>query len=84
VVPKISEAIAAIHAVQSGIEAGFKNVIFEGDPLQLIQDLHMDSPLLNTTGHYVDSIKHMHEFFICSTFVHCKREANGVAHSLAN
>jgi glutamate mutase epsilon subunit len=55
--PKMAEAISAIHAIQLGLAAGFSDVIVEGDTLPLIQDINMVSPLLNTTGHYLDSIK---------------------------
>jgi len=68
--PKMAEAISTIH-------------VFEGDSLQLIQNINLASPLLNSTGHYVDSIKHMQMVFNSSRIAHCKREANGVAHLLA-
>jgi len=81
--PKMAKAISAIHAIQLAITEGFLDVVFEGDSLQLIQDINLASPLLNFTGHYVDSIKHMQMVFNSSKFAHCKREANGVAHLLA-
>jgi len=81
--PKMAKAISAIHAIQLAITEGFSDVVFEGGSLQLIQVINLASPLLNSTGHYVDSIKHMQMVFNSSRIAHCKREANGVAHLLA-
>jgi hypothetical protein len=81
--PKMAKAISAIQAIHFAITEGFSDVVFEGDSLQLIQDINSASPLLSSTGHYVDSIKHLQMVFNLSKFAHCKREANGVAHLLA-
>jgi hypothetical protein len=82
--PKMAEAISALfmHAVQFGIATGFSDLIFEGDTLQLIQDI-------NTVSHFIillalcgQNIAHA-EFFQLFQVCSLQKGANGVAQSLA-
>jgi hypothetical protein len=55
--PKLAEVMAALHPVMFCKEVGFLDVVFEGDALQVIQEIIADLPLHARIGHFVDSIR---------------------------
>jgi hypothetical protein len=79
----MAEAISALLAVLFAKEMGFTDVFFEGDDLQVIQALSTTPPHLHWFGHFVESILLELQYFKSFSFAHCRRDANGVAHSLA-
>jgi ribonuclease HI len=55
--PTMAEAMATTHAVIFSKEVGFFDVIFEGDALQVVQEIQSTSPHACNFGHFVESIK---------------------------
>ncbi|KAG2327931.1 hypothetical protein Bca52824_010659 [Brassica carinata] len=77
-----SEATSLIWAMQACLSLGYRNIIFEGDNLQLknvLQDNESNIKLQNLKS----SIMGLQQGFARSRFDHCKREANGCADKLA-
>jgi ribonuclease HI len=80
---KVAETIAALGAVTFSSEAGFFDVICEGDAAQVVADINSDPPFLSSTGHFIESI-HLEMLGLRSCrFVFAPREANMAAHTLA-
>jgi ribonuclease HI len=79
---KTAEAMAAIHAVLFRKDAGFLDVIFERDALQVVQEMNSKPPYASRIGHYVESFQHERVGLRYSTFAHAYRETNGIAHAL--
>jgi hypothetical protein len=46
--------MAALEAVAFSMEAGFFDVVFEVDALQIVQDVNSSSPNLSRMGHFVE------------------------------
>jgi hypothetical protein len=80
---KLAEAMAALWAVLFGREAGFSEVVFEGDAAQVVAEIHSPPPYLSTNGHMIESIIEEVKGFRGAKFVHVNRECNIVAHVLA-
>lgn len=81
--PKMAEVMSALHAINFGIARGWFDIVFEGDALQVFHDHYMTPPHLHHTGHFVEGIQQVLGLLSSSTFVHCHREENRVAHALA-
>jgi hypothetical protein len=58
-------------------------VSFEGDSLQVVNEVNTSNPCQSLHGHFIEDIKEG----ICSleqvSFIHVSREANEAAHTLA-
>jgi hypothetical protein len=81
--PKMAEVMAALFAISFCREVGFFEVMFEGDVLQVVQEINTGNPPLSRIGHFVESIKKELEGFRFSSVSYCRREVNCVAHELA-
>jgi len=81
--PKMAEVMAALFAISFCREVGFFEVMFEGDALQVAQEINTGNPPLSRIGHFVESIRKELEGFRFSSVSYCCREANCVAHELA-
>ncbi|XP_062166888.1 uncharacterized protein LOC133873172 [Alnus glutinosa] len=80
---KSAEALAAFWAVRFCLEMEFREVIFEGDAAQVIDDICSTLPHLSSSGHIIESIVHDTYHLTSAKFVHVKREGNAVPHGLA-
>lgn len=47
--PKMVEMMSALHAVEFGVAGGWFDIVFEGDSLQVVNDLNKPLPHLNST-----------------------------------
>jgi hypothetical protein len=81
--PRTAESLAALHAVFFAKFLMLRNVIFEGDSLQVVKEINSPSPHLSSAGHITESILQELKVFGSSSFVHVKRSLNEVAHILA-
>jgi hypothetical protein len=82
--PKVVESMAALEAILFCKVAGFMEVILEGYAKQVFDDVNSASLILNVAGHFVDGIKEEILGLRHASVVHVGREANNVAHCLAN
>ncbi|PRQ50977.1 hypothetical protein RchiOBHm_Chr2g0139191 [Rosa chinensis] len=82
--PEVIEALASRAAVQYAMEYGLAPVSFETVYLKLVNSLLADGDDLSGFGTTVGDIVFLKESIPCSSFVHCYREANSVAHRLAS
>jgi hypothetical protein len=78
----VAEAMAATNAVFCK-EMGFSNILFEGNALQVIKAIEEEDPCLRNYGHIIDCIRRETNSLENARFIHVKREANNVAHTLA-
>ena len=81
--PDEVEALAALKAVSLARDLGFRNVILEGDSLDMIKALKSAEDSLYPTGLLVDDVKRVASSFERLVYSHVKRNDNRVAHSLA-
>lgn len=81
--PKIAEAMAALWAVLFYKEVSFFEVVFEGDSVQVVEEIHSKPPFLSSSGHFIESIVQELNGFRFASFVHVTRDCNTVAHTLA-
>jgi ribonuclease HI len=75
VTPVVAEIIAALHAVMWCIEQGFKRVVFEGDSLQVVNEVNSIHPCDSLYGHLIEDIKTGIQTLDVAIFSHVKREA---------
>jgi anthranilate/para-aminobenzoate synthase component II len=64
--------------------SSFFNVLFEGDVKQVVNDVNHGSLNLSTAGHFIEGIFSEMQGLRYASFVYVDREANNVAHCLAN
>jgi hypothetical protein len=78
----LAEAMVALLAIDFCMEMGFSKIVSECDSLQVIKD---PSSLFFffRIGHYVETIRQKASEFSSWSWIHCRREANDVAHVLA-
>jgi hypothetical protein len=55
-------------------EAGFRDVIMEGDALNVVKEINSNLPYLFRLGHFVEAIKRELDFFQSILFVYAPRE----------
>jgi hypothetical protein len=55
--PHGAEAIATLAAVLFSKEVGFFDVIFEGDALQIVQEINTVLPSYSNCGHFIEGVK---------------------------
>jgi len=80
---KTAESLAALEAFQFAKEAGFLDVIFEGDATHIIEEINSNPPYLSRAGHILESIHVEWRSLRTSSFKFVFRESNCVAHCLA-
>jgi hypothetical protein len=80
---KSAEALAAFWAIRFCVEMEFREVIFEGNAAQVIDEICSPLPHLSKSGHIIESITHDIYHLTSAKFVHITREGNVVAHCLA-
>ena len=76
-------ALVALKAVSLARDLGFRNVILEGDSLDLIKALKSAEDSLSPTGLLVDDMKRVASSFERLMYSHVKRNGNRVTHNLA-
>jgi hypothetical protein len=81
--PTTAKVIAAIYAVIFGKEQGYRQIIFEGDALRVVQAINDTCSRQSCFGHFVEGIKMELQTLEQGVFTHVAREANGDAHVLA-
>ena len=81
--PKVIKAYAACRGMKFAQQTGFTNIILEGDSLPVILKILQLDPSLSFIGNLTEKVKSMKKNFRKCKIQHVKREANGVAHSLA-
>jgi hypothetical protein len=79
--PVVAEALASLHAVKLCREMGFNNSILEGDALQIVMTIKVESNNLSKFRHIVHGIKESLHHLKSWRIVHVKRSANAAAHS---
>jgi hypothetical protein len=76
----MDEALAALEACLFCKEAGFFDIILEGDALQIVLEINSGSPSLSRFGHFIDSINRELSSFRYAKFVHVPRELHSATH----
>jgi len=81
--PSTAEVMAALCAMQFCKEAGFFEVIFEGDAARVIKEINSTPPFLSKIGHFIECIHSEMSWFKYVVFSFIPRESNTAAHTLA-
>jgi hypothetical protein len=79
----VAEAFGARLCTEFGLFLGLRSVIFEGDALEVVQELNRVNEDAGHLGNLIGDIRVLLRRFDCWSFAHVKREGNKVAHSLA-
>jgi len=77
------ETMAAMQAMIFSKEAGFIEVIFEGDAAQVVKEIMTRHPSFAKIGHFTESIHQEMGNFYYANFQAILRECNSTAHILA-
>jgi predicted metal-dependent RNase len=64
-------------------EAGFFEVVFEGDAAQVVAEINSGPPHLSKSGHFVESICQEIHYLPTIDFKHVHQESNMAAHVMA-
>jgi ribonuclease HI len=75
--------MAALCAMNFCKEAGFFEVLFEGDATQVVKEINSAPPFLSKIGHFIKSIHSEMSWFRSVVFSFIPRECNTAAHTLA-
>jgi ribonuclease HI len=81
--PVVAETFAALTAITVCLEQNFQDVIFEGDALQVVNEVNSDKHCSSYYGHLVEDVKHGLKRLKSAKFSHVRRSANVAAHELA-
>jgi hypothetical protein len=81
--PTMAEAWAALQALLFRKEICFFGVILEGDALQIVITISMESPNWSRFGHFIEEIKEQALLFRSFSVSHVRREANSASYLLA-
>jgi len=81
--PTMAEVMAALLALQFSKEAGFLDVILEGDAAKVINEINSGPPYPSRIGHFLEHIHLEMGCFRSVVFSFIPRECNNVAHTLA-
>jgi ribonuclease HI len=81
--PTTAQAIAAIYSIIFGKEQGYRQIIFEGDALWVVQVINDTYSHQSCFGHFVEDTKMELQTLEQGVFTHVAREENGDAHGLA-
>ncbi|XP_012838164.1 PREDICTED: uncharacterized protein LOC105958703 [Erythranthe guttata] len=82
--PKIvdGEARAALHAMMVAIDRGWREIMTEGDSLELINALHWRVDGMESFGTIISQCLSISKTFLTYSFSFVKRDGNSLAHSL--
>lgn len=81
---EVAEAFASLAAIHLASRLGLRDIVLEGDCLQVIQQLQNPEPSLSLAGNIISEIKHLGLSFNSISFSFTCRETNKVAHLLAS
>jgi hypothetical protein len=81
--PVVAETLTALHAVLFCVEMGYSEAWFEGDALQVVNEVNSTKPCDSMHGHLVEAIKKGLQGLNRLLFTHVQRELNVAAHELA-
>jgi ribonuclease HI len=81
--PVLGESFAALHAVEFCRDLGLREVIFEGDSLQVVNMIRDHEESWSRFGQVVADIKTVLGSFRRCDFQHVRRAQNNAAHGLA-
>ncbi|KAF5470754.1 hypothetical protein F2P56_011245 [Juglans regia] len=81
--PLLVESYGALQAIKFGIELGLGQVIFEGDSLQVINNLKATVEVWSSASMFVSEAKELSSCFAKCDFSHVRRNGNNIAHLLA-
>jgi hypothetical protein len=81
--PVVAETLTALHAVLFCVEMGYSEAWFEGDALQVVNEVNSAKPCDSMHGHLVEAIKKGLQGLNRLLFTHVQRELNVAAHELA-
>jgi len=73
---KLVEALVAFWVIRFCMEMEFREIIFEGDAAQVIDDICSLLPHLSNSGHITESIVHDIYHLTSAKFIHIKREVH--------
>ena len=80
---EVAETLACRKAMEFAIDAGFSELLIEGDNVAVMSSLSHGGPNLSRIGHVVQDIQWLATGLRWAQFSHVKRSANSVAHVLA-
>ena len=78
-----AELLACRRAVEFAIDAGFSELVIEGDNIAVMTSLSHGGPNMSRLGHVVHDIQWLATGLRWASFSHVRRSANSVAHVLA-
>ena len=78
-----AELLACRKALEFAIDAGFMNVVLEGDSLNVMRAISSGKASKSRLGHIYEDIQCLATGFQSFSVSSVKRSANGVAHALA-
>jgi hypothetical protein len=81
--PDIDEIVAASEAVIFCKDVGLRDVIMEGDALNVVKEINSAPPYLSRLGHFVEAIKKEFDSFNSIFFIHVSKDLNSATHILA-
>jgi hypothetical protein len=81
--PAMIEALAAREAIQLALELKLDRVSLEGDSATIIKELCCPESHFTPHGHIIEEIQDQSKSFHSCSFQHTRRQANTVAHVLA-
>ncbi|XP_062167103.1 uncharacterized protein LOC133873412 [Alnus glutinosa] len=83
VLPKRAEILVALQAVQFSKDAGFMEVIFEGDAAQVVKEIQTEHHFFSWIGHLLEFIHSEMRSFRTASFSFVPRACNQAADTLA-
>jgi hypothetical protein len=81
--PVVAGTLAAFHALLFCHEIGVQHVIFEGDALQVVNEVNAENLCNTRYGHLIEDIRTSLLSLSSSSFKHVRRTVNSAVHSLA-
>lgn len=81
--PSVAEAFGAKLCVVFGLFLGLKNVVLEGDALEVVHAISREDDDASYLGNLIGETRHLLSDFDCWAVSHVRRVRNMVAHKLA-
>jgi hypothetical protein len=81
--PTTAEALAAVYVVIFRKKRGYRQIIFKGNAMQIVQAIKDNNTLQRCYGHFVEGIQAELQTLGKGVFNYVAREANGDAHVLS-
>ncbi|KAH1046486.1 hypothetical protein J1N35_037270 [Gossypium stocksii] len=82
-IPFAAEAMACLQAVQAGLKFGYRQVVIEGDALNVIRKIQSEEEDRSVISPYIADIKSLSKMFNKCCFNKISRNRNGVAHAIS-